>query len=148
VAPPNLDTYGRKLATLECLSKNKADPDNKAMRKTISASLFKGLSDWSRSPMTVELCDEIHLEYQKMGLWERIAMASFSGLTLIMPMSIMVLDSRKVTALFTTSVFMLTVGLILAKWWRHAEPREMIAATAAYAAVLLVFVGAGTNHLI
>jgi hypothetical protein len=145
VIPLDLDTYGRRLATLECLSKHKADPDNKAIINTMSTSLFKDFVDWSRSPMTAGLRDETHLKHQKMDLWNWMAVASFGGLTLLMPMLIMVLGSRKVTALFTTSVFMLTVGLILARRWRQGEPRKMIAATAAYAAVLVVFVGAGTN---
>lgn len=95
--------------------------------------------------MTVEMRGETRLEYQKRGLWNRMAMATFGGLTLIVPMLIMALDSRTVTTIVTTSVFTLTVGLILEKWWKHAQPKEMIAATVAYAAVLVVFVGAGTG---
>lgn len=72
-------------------------------------------------------------------------MSAFGGLTLILPMLIMVLDPRKVTTVVVTSVFTLGIGLILAVWMKDAESKDMIAATAAYAAVLVVFVGAGSN---
>jgi hypothetical protein len=42
-------------------------------------------------------------------------------------------------------VFTLAIGLILAFWMDEAESKDMIAATAAYAAVLVVFVGSGSN---
>jgi uncharacterized membrane protein YqjE len=74
-----------------------------------------------------------------------MAMSTFGGLTLIVPMLIMVLDPRKLVSVVTTSVFTLAVGLILAIWMDEAESKDMIAATAAYAAVLVVFVGAGTT---
>ena len=71
-------------------------------------------------------------------------MAVFGGATLIVPMLIMVLDQRRVTTLLTTSAFTLGIGLILAFWLEDASSKDIIAATAAYAAVLVVFVGSGT----
>ena len=72
-------------------------------------------------------------------------MSTFGGLTLIVPMLIMVMDPRKITTVVTTSVFTLAIGLILAFWMDEAESKDMIGATAAYAAVLVVFVGAGST---
>lgn len=60
-------------------------------------------------------------------------------------MLIMVLDPRKHTAVVVTSVFTLAIGFILAIVMVDAEKKDMIAATAAYAAVLVVFVGSGTD---
>ena len=51
----------------------------------------------------------------------RMAMSTFSGLTLILPMLIMVMDPRRVTTLVVTSVFTLGIGLILAVWMTDAE---------------------------
>lgn len=71
-------------------------------------------------------------------------MATFGGLTLIVPMLIMVLDQRRVTTLVTTSAFTFAIGLVLAFWMEDAQNKDILAATAAYAAVLVVFVGSGT----
>ena len=124
VTPPDFDIYSRTLAILKCASKNKPDFDNKAMINTISASLFKEFSDWSRLPMTIEMRAETRLEYQKRGIWDRMAMGTLGVLTLIVPTLIMILDWRTMTTVFTTSVFALTVGLVLAKWWKHADLRK------------------------
>ena len=71
----------------------------------------------------------------------RAAMALFGGLALILPMLIMVLHQTRLTTLLTTSFFVLGVGLILAYFMRDADRKDILAATAAYAAVLVVFVG-------
>jgi hypothetical protein len=47
--------------------------------------------------------------------------------------------------LLTTSAFTLGIGLILAFWMDDATNKDIIAATAAYAAVLVVFVGSGNG---
>jgi hypothetical protein len=73
-------------------------------------------------------------------------MAMFGGLTLIVPMLIMTLDPRKSTTLITTGAFTLGIGLILAYWMDDAQTKDIISATAAYAAVLVVFVGSGATN--
>ena len=65
------------------------------------------------------------------------------GLALIAPMLIMTLHRSKVTSLVTTSVSVVVVATILA--WVMEENKEIVAATAAYAAVLVVFVGTGSG---
>jgi len=74
--------------------------------------------------MTIEMRAETRLEYQKRGIWDRMAMGTLGVLTLIVPTLIMILDWRTMTTVFTTSVFALTVGLVLAKWWKHADLRK------------------------
>jgi len=73
--------------------------------------------------------------------FSRLAMALFGGLALIVPMLIMSLHQSRLTALVTTSVFVIAVGAILAWWMDDAQDKDIVAATAAYAAVLVVFVG-------
>jgi len=76
--------------------------------------------------------------------YSRLIMAVFGGFALVVPMLIMTLHQTKLTSLLTTSIFVLAVALALAWFMDTAEPKDIIGATAAYAAVLVVFVGAGT----
>ena len=71
----------------------------------------------------------------------RLRMALFGGLSLIAPMLIMRLHPTLLTELITTSVFIFVVGVILAWYMKDAQKRDILAATASYAAVLVVFVG-------
>jgi ABC-type multidrug transport system fused ATPase/permease subunit len=70
----------------------------------------------------------------------RLAFGLFGGFALIVPMLIMDLHPTKLTSLLTTSVFVVALAITLAvtTTW---EPKDIIASTAAYAAVLVVFVG-------
>ncbi|PMD18370.1 hypothetical protein NA56DRAFT_751653 [Hyaloscypha hepaticicola] len=147
VVPPNFDTYGRTLAILECAIRDNPDADTSLMIHQISTALFKDLADWTEAQSTAHGSREQRLKakYKKRRLLNRMAMSTFSGLTLILPMLIMVMDPRKITTLVVTSVFTLGIGLILALWMTDAENKDMIGATAAYAAVLVVFVGSGSK---
>lgn len=79
--------------------------------------------------------------HPKRALISRVAMAIFRGATLTIPMIIMVMDARKVTVLLTTGISTLAIGLILSFWMEDASCKDIFAATAAYAAALVVFVG-------
>jgi hypothetical protein len=57
-------------------------------------------------------------------------------------MLIMSLHPTKVTSLMTTSMFVVVVAVLLAYSMTDALPQDVIGATAAYAAVFVVFVGA------
>lgn len=72
-----------------------------------------------------------------------LKMALFGGFALIIPMLVMTLHKTEVTTFVTTEVFVLIVAVILAAAMDTAEPKDVVGATAAYAAVLVVFVGAG-----
>lgn len=74
----------------------------------------------------------------------RLFMALFGGLILIAPMLIMRLHPDLLTVVLTTSIFIIVVGIILAATMTEGESRDILAAAAAYAAVLVVFVGQGT----
>ena len=78
-------------------------------------------------------------KYEK--FWARFWMALFGGASLVVPMIIMTLHSTRTTTLATTSVFTFFVAILLAWFMSTADPKDVIAAIAAYAAVLVVFVG-------
>lgn len=71
----------------------------------------------------------------------RLAMAIFGGAALVVPMLIMSLRPSKLTGLLTTSLFVVGVAVALAWFMKDAAPKDILTATAAYAAVLVVFVG-------
>ena len=75
----------------------------------------------------------------------RLKMAIFGGLALIVPMLIMRLHSTLLTELLTASLFILAFGVVLAIYLKNAEEMYIASATAAYAAVLVVFVGASSS---
>ncbi|PSN58618.1 hypothetical protein BS50DRAFT_595289 [Corynespora cassiicola Philippines] len=79
-------------------------------------------------------------QYSK-GFLSRLKMALFGGIALIAPMLIMKLHPTELTGLLTTSLFVLAVGVILAWCMKDADKKDILGATAAYAAVLVVFVG-------
>ncbi|KAL2061945.1 hypothetical protein VTL71DRAFT_7323 [Oculimacula yallundae] len=91
-----------------------------------------------------ELSDAVDTEIGRKAFIERFLMALFGGLTLIGPMLIMSLHSTKLTQLLTTSLFVIAVAMALA-FLKDLQPKDIIIATVAYAAVLVVFVGAGSG---
>ena len=72
-----------------------------------------------------------------------IRFALFGGLKLIIPMLIMTLHQTLLTTLLTTSLIVFAVAAISAAYMDSAEPKDIAGATAAYPAVLVVFVGTG-----
>jgi uncharacterized membrane protein len=73
------------------------------------------------------------------AFYSRLVMAVVGGFALLVPMPITTLHSSKVTSLVTTSVFVLAVAVSLAWSMDTREPKDIIGATAAYAAILVVF---------
>lgn len=71
----------------------------------------------------------------------RLGMAVFGGAALLGPMLIMILKEGKTTNLVTTCVSVFIFALAIALWWDDAKPNDIMGAVAAYAAVLVVFVG-------
>ncbi|KAK3109868.1 hypothetical protein LTR53_016429 [Teratosphaeriaceae sp. CCFEE 6253] len=78
-------------------------------------------------------------EARKRRLW-RFGMAAAGRMLLVVPMLIMAIVQGKIASLVTTCVAML-VFAILITWATDLGPNEVLATTAAYAAVLVVFVG-------
>lgn len=82
---------------------------------------------------------------RKSALVERFAMALFGGVALIAPMLVMTLHPTQTTSLVTVSVATLLFALILAVFAKETAGKDVLAATAAYAAVLVVFIGTSTS---
>ena len=114
-----------------------------------SEILYIGKLDRSRRPDTEIslMLDRIAENYhQRAGkFFKKIWMALLSGFTLLAPVLIMRLHPGLLTSLVTTSVFILAVGVMLATAMKEAEPKDVVGATAAYAAVLVVFIGTGDD---
>lgn len=72
----------------------------------------------------------------------RLAMAALGWAFIVGPMLLMVLNNTKLTALLTTSVCVFAFGVLVAI--ALDKPFDVLSATAAYAAVLMVFVGTNT----
>ena len=81
---------------------------------------------------------------QKNALTQRIIMALFGGIALIGPMLIMTLHQSRNTSLITASVATFLFALVIAFAARDSAGKDVLAITAAYAAVLVVFVGTST----
>ena len=75
----------------------------------------------------------------------RFTMAFFGGVALVGPMLVMTLHKSRNTSLITTSISVLFFAMVVAYFARKASPQEVLAATAAYAAVLVVFVGTSSD---
>ena len=88
----------------------------------------------------VQLADA--LLAKKQG-YSRLITALASGAALIAPMLIMVLHATILTRILTTCFFTIAIALVLAFFMKDSSPNDIAGATAAYAAVLIVFIGAG-----
>ncbi|KAL2273200.1 hypothetical protein FJTKL_04873 [Diaporthe vaccinii] len=71
--------------------------------------------------------------------WDRFLLAAIGAALLLGPMWLMVLHNTLYTGLVTTTVCVAVFGLVAS--WRLDKPNDVLSATAAYAAVLVVFVG-------
>jgi len=72
-------------------------------------------------------------------------MGAFGGIALLGPMLLMVLKPSLTTSLSTVCVATTIFTLILAVMAKDLKGQEVLAATATYAAVLVVFVGTSTS---
>lgn len=81
---------------------------------------------------------------ERKGLVERLTMGIAGGTAMIVPMLIMVLHKDLLTTLLVTSVSTLAFAGLLAIGGQGLKGDTVLAAVAAYAAVLVVFVGASS----
>ena len=88
---------------------------------------------------------ELSREEKLKAFLERLAMAIFGGIFLVGPMWLMVLKSDRYTVLISTSVFVLGFAILMAVVLYKDTMVTVMSATAAYAAVLVVFVGTTTT---
>lgn len=76
---------------------------------------------------------------------ERYVLAILGGLILTVPMILMVLARRTPVSMITVSVCTMLFAVVTAYFSPTKLPLELLSATAAYAAVLVVFVGGTTG---
>lgn len=102
------------------------------------------LLDWENSGAYAfrELNREIRLEKERRNAFaERLWMGAFGGAALIGPMLLMTLRRDLNTSIITASVATALFVLVIGIGGRELGGKDILAATAAYAAVLVVFVG-------
>ena len=73
----------------------------------------------------------------------RIMVAVSGGLSLVVPMPMTGVHSCQMKNLVSTSAFVIGFGVSLATFIPQAEDQDMLASAAAYAAVLVLFLGVG-----
>lgn len=78
---------------------------------------------------------------RKGALASRLVMTTFGGVTLMTPTIIMAKVNRLNVSLGVTSAFVFVFGIIMAFGAKDGTGKDVLAATAAYAAVLVVFIG-------
>ena len=119
-------------------------------KETVSDPLL-----WEKSARIWERGDQRHepiggtrdvnfLKARVKGFQQRLNVAAIGGIFLIAPMWLMVLHNTLYTALISTTVFVAVFGLTMAFFLDKLM--EVMSSTAAYAAVLVVFVGLSTSN--
>ena len=115
-------------------------PDNLALlRQYEKDSSFPGPSDTKDPEVLGGLRHRVNKETSFRAFNKRLAMAALGWGFIVGPMLLMVLSDTKLTALCTSSVCVFAFGFLMARILER--PFDVMSATAAYAAVLVVFVG-------
>jgi hypothetical protein len=105
-----------------------------------SPKLSPGSKEWESEPFPLGGTRSANLRMTwYTAFFMRLSFAFFGAAFLLAPMWIMVQSNTRNTCLFTTTGFVIVFGLIMA--WRVDKPSDVLVATLAYAAVLVVFVG-------
>ncbi|KIM96549.1 hypothetical protein OIDMADRAFT_148366 [Oidiodendron maius Zn] len=152
--------YSSALQAYEVMSQREVAPKNEP--PLIYSVLFPGLAELNNKrsyPLSFrklakskhalsdmkESTEQALREQQERTIWiietrTRFVMAIIGGLMLIIPMLIMTLVPSRLTSILTVSISVLIFSILVAIA-STAKPQEVLGATAAYAAVLVVFVG-------
>jgi Flp pilus assembly protein TadB len=154
ICPDQFDTtMVDELAVIECATLHNL-PDEKEAIAAMKENLNRVKEDLNRKMedryqeermTSIQRRLMVEEEKKKNNFISRASAAVFGGLAVIAPMLIMSLHPTRLTQLLTASLFVISVAMILAWQMDDADKKDIIAATAAYAAVLVVFVGASTT---
>ncbi|KAI1062342.1 hypothetical protein LB506_006227 [Fusarium annulatum] len=105
--------------------------------------VFPAIGHWQKGPEESRSVRDTRQDNYKrnwtVGLHQRLAVAAVGGIFLMAPMWLMVLHNTLYTALVSTTVFVTVFGLMAARYLTSLM--DVMSSTAAYAAVLVVFVG-------
>ena len=119
-----------------------ASDDSVRLQQYEKDSSFPGPTDIKAPEILGGLRHKMNKETQFRAFNIRLAMAGLGWAFIVGPMLLMVLSDTKVTALCTSSACVFAFGILMAKTLER--PFDVMSATAAYAAVLVVFVGTNT----
>lgn len=115
----------------------------KRLEQDDGSNEFDAIGFWQENEKDAELISDTRRDnYQRnwyKGFYQRLGMATVAGIFLIVPMWLMVLHNTIWTALASTTVFVAIFGVLAARFLTSFM--EVMSSTAAYAAVLVVFVG-------
>lgn len=100
-------------------------------------------SDWPQLPFKSR--NEMQQKTKAQELLWRFIAAVGGGIALLAPMLLMVLRNDLLTSLLAVSVCVLAFAVIGAVY-SEGPPGELLVATTAYAAVLVVFVGTSSSY--
>jgi hypothetical protein len=101
--------------------------------------VFPTIGPWHGSKSIRDTRQDNYQRNWTLGFHQRLAVAAVCGIFLIAFMWLMVLHNTLYTALVSTTVFVAVFGLMAAVYFTGLM--EVMSSTAAYAAVLVVFVG-------
>ena len=119
------------------------DPDDEELLdRHRSDSIFPLPKDSEKPEVLGGYRNTVNKQTKVKALVTRLAMAAIAWVFIVGPMLLMVLNNTQLTALLTTSVCVFAFGILMAK--ALDKPFDVLSATAAYAAVLVVFVGTNT----
>ncbi|KAF5715670.1 hypothetical protein FMUND_6737 [Fusarium mundagurra] len=115
--------------------------------RLVNGKSLNATGNWETGPVNPNTISDTRLDnYRRnwtQGFHQRLGVATIAGIFLIAPMWLMVLHNTLYTALVSTTVFVAVFGLVAAA--RLTSLMEVMSSTAAYAAVLVVFVGLVTE---
>ena len=120
----------------------------KELARAISLNVPGNLSwDQNNHPILVrDVLDEVARQRAAAdAFYRRSIFALLGGFALIVPMLIMKLYPTTLDVCLTTTLFVIAAALLLALFMKDTEPKDVLGITAAYAAVLVVFVGTSTT---
>jgi hypothetical protein len=137
--------YNTTYRTFPDVSQQKPDAVREALRKHLHRTLA-----WSSSEREHRPNDYWHGNAPEIySFWvdwiARFIIAFIGGAALLVPMIIMIFDPSRTKSVITTSVSVLLFAAFLALGI-NASNQDTLAATATYAAVLVVFVGTSTSR--
>jgi hypothetical protein len=126
--------------------------DNRVLLRTMQSvsedlygrefSKLPSIEPWKRKDDGVPIGGtriENKVKSERRLFWTRVGTAAIGGAFFIGPMWLMVLHRTRYTVLVSTTVFVTFFGLTMAFWLKNEM--DVLSSTAAYAAILIVFVG-------
>lgn len=109
-------------------------------RSTINGEPARQFQGWLTLQERTRI-QEKDAETKWTALLRRLGMAVFGGILLIVPVVIMAFDASRTKCLVTLSGAVMIFAVALALLAKESSEQEILGATAAYAAVLAVFLG-------